>query len=161
MPIREARLAPLSETVNRVIGKGVSFPLTFSSRGRSRQVDIEGGLAKINQSIHMILGTRPGERCFLPEYGSRLPELVFEPEDNVLYDLLYIYTVEALERWEKRIKIDTVTILDSNAMVEAFKVDNHVVGIQIDYTVLTQHVPGSYVHPFQLGALPLSETVQR
>lgn len=158
MPLKEAQIYPLSESVRRVIGKGISFPFTFSARGKSRQVDLGAGVEKINQSIHMILSTRPGERMYLPEYGSHLPDLVFEPEDQILYDSLYEYTVDALDRWEKRIRVENVTIMGSEYLSKHYGTDNSFVGIQIDYVILSGHVQGSYVFPFQMGAIPLEET---
>lgn len=160
MAIPIPTVGPLSETVKRVIGSGVSFPFAFSSRGRSRQLSLERGIEKIHQSIHMILATRPGERIYLPEFGSKLPDLVFEPEDEILYDQLFLYTVEALNRWEKRISVDQIYILDSNKMFEAFSVE-HTIGIQIEYSVRGSHVKGSYVFPFEFGAMPLADTVTR
>lgn len=154
MPIREYKPRPASDTVLRVIGKGLSYPFTFSSRGKSKQLSVEGGVERVNQAIHQILSTRPGERMMLPRFGSRLPELVFEPEDELLYDLLYLHTVEALQEWEKRIEINNVLIIPSEQMV-----NNNTVGIMIEYSIRGSHVRGSYVYPFQLGAMPFDETI--
>jgi phage baseplate assembly protein W len=181
MPAREQQPYPLPEKLTKIIGQGISFPFSFSSRGRSRQLDVRSGSAKINQSIHLILGTRIGERMMVPAFGSRLPDLIFEPEDDILYDLLYLHTVEALRRWEPRIRIVGVTIIASNSMKTHFgspdawnslapeaarenaRIVNaplgHTVGIQIDYEILTSHQISSYVYPFRLGAMPLVDSL--
>lgn len=87
----------------------------------------------------------------LPEYGSRLPYLVFEPDDEILHVLLKTETADALRRWEKRITITGVSTEDDP--------DRNTVGIEIDYVINLTHSIGSYVYPFQKGALPLSQTV--
>ena len=61
------------------LGIGVQFPFGFTVSGG---VAVSDGTppehAHIHESIHQILSTRPGERFMLPEFGSRLPELVFQ-----------------------------------------------------------------------------------
>ncbi len=74
-----------------------------------------GGLAvnstpahSIAQSIKMILTTTPGERVMRPEYGSRLQELVFQPNDATTAGLAIQYVKEAITRWEPRIRVEYV-----------------------------------------------------
>lgn len=64
----------------------------------------------IKSSIRMILTTRLGERVMLPEFGSRLYELVFEPMDDSLKALARTFVIEALQRWEPRITLQNVTM---------------------------------------------------
>lgn len=128
----------------KVIGVGPAFPWAFSGVGSIKTVTTANGIDKINQSIHLILTTRPGDRIMVPEFGSRLPDLVFEPNDQVLQDLLYIYTVEALRRWERRIRITQVTFPTTDSDIE-----NGIVRIRIVYTVLQTNQQGSFVFPFQ------------
>ena len=63
----------------------MSFPFKFSEAGRVNSVSVSKGVQKVNQSIHSIVTTRKGERIFMPEFGSNLRLLVFEP----LYCFLY------------------------------------------------------------------------
>ena len=83
-----------------------------------------------------------------PEFGSRVPELVFEPNDEILKKLLNFYTVEALKRWEKRIDIISVVLLDN------YQNDKSTVGVHIEYTIHNSHVKGSYVFPFVREGMP-------
>lgn len=64
--------------------------------------------ASIAQSIKMILATTPGERVMRPEYGSRLQELVFQPNDPTTAGLAIQYVKEAISRWEPRIRVEYV-----------------------------------------------------
>ena len=62
----------------------------------------------IVQSIAMILSTTPGERVLRPQYGSRLHELVYLPNDAATSGLAMQYVREAIGRWEPRVLLDEV-----------------------------------------------------
>ena len=61
------------------LGRGVRFPFQFNVIGAtdtSMTVGVSEKYDHINESIRQILGTSPGERVMLPEFGSRLRELL-------------------------------------------------------------------------------------
>lgn len=154
MPISEAeRRANQTVEINlrEVIGQGIDFPLRFISGAKVGSIEQSNAGERINDSIHLILATRPGERPFNPEFGSRLPHLVFEPNDAALQNLLRFYTEDALRRWEKRIEILSVTLLDE------YNEDRNTIGIYIEYTIRNSHVAGSYVYPFVFGGMPTND----
>lgn len=64
----------------------------------------------IRSSIRMILHTRIGERIMLPEFGSRLHELAFEPMDDILRQLARTFVIDAITRWEPRVTLREVKI---------------------------------------------------
>ena len=68
-------------------------------------------LADIKQSIKDILLTPLGSRVMLPGYGSRLFELIDRKVDDEFRADLACYVIEAVERWEKRAKIDEVKLI--------------------------------------------------
>lgn len=83
---------------------------TLQIQGRSKMkylVDIE-------ESIKDILQTPLGSRVMLPEYGSRLYELIDKKIDDEFRANLSWYVIEAVEKWEKRIKIDEVKLVSLN-----------------------------------------------
>ena len=66
------------------------------------------GDSHLIQSIHDLLTTPLGSRVMLPDYGSRLPDLVDQPQ-NALFEVdLYAATAEALAKWEPRFKLARV-----------------------------------------------------
>jgi phage baseplate assembly protein W len=148
MPVDEEQLIvrnTISNSMADVIGKGISFPLRYAP-GNTLTMSSAGN--RIRESIHLILSTRIGERMFNPEFGSRLPELVFEPNDVLLQNLLNFYTVEALKRWEKRIELTRVSLIlnyDNNP---------HLIGVHIEYNIRNSHINGSYVYPFVREGMP-------
>ena len=64
----------------------------------------------INNSIRNILTTQKGSLEGMPEFGSRLNELVFSQIDHITIDLMKNLIQEALHQWEDRIIISDIVI---------------------------------------------------
>jgi phage baseplate assembly protein W len=95
------------------LGRGWSFPFGFDAGS--------GGVASsefernIQESISVILGTRPGERQMLPEFGCRIHELMFSPNTRATATLVAHHVGNALERFEPRIEVTKVDAWPSGA----------------------------------------------
>lgn len=138
MPTNLAHTYQVSDYQLNLIGTGLRAPDSFNTV--NGKVRYNTGVERINQSINHILGTRLGERFFVPEFGCRIYELIFEPNDDILRDLLIIYIKEALTRWEPRIKVlevDPVVIEGGNE-----------VPIHITYNLINTNITYNYVYPF-------------
>jgi Bacteriophage baseplate protein W len=83
--------------------RGPAFP--FRIDPLSGSVQLASGDEKIRQNVRLILGTRLGERPMLRDFGTQLPALVQEPNDDVLVELARDHSTKALLRWEPRIYI--------------------------------------------------------
>lgn len=68
-------------------------------------------LASIEESIKDILLTPLGSRVMLPDYGSRIFELIDRKVDDEFRADLACYVIEAVEKWETRVKIDEVKLI--------------------------------------------------
>lgn len=79
-------------------------------------------LASINESIKDILLTPLGSRVMLPDHGSRLFELIDRRVDDSFRADLACYVIEAVEKWEKRIKIDEVRLISLENHALKFKI---------------------------------------
>lgn len=66
------------------------------------------GIAHLQQSVRDILTTRIGTRCMRREYGSRVPDLVDNPINELLKVELFSAVAEALAKWEPRFRLDRV-----------------------------------------------------
>ena len=96
------------------------------------KIDIE----LINESISRILNTKAwnpsndtgGERWAELDFGSRLSEIPFEPNDMTTVSLTKQYIIEALGRWEPRITIIDVLVQQD--------IDNHKIMATIFYAVV-------------------------
>ena len=64
-------------------------------------VDIDA----VNGSIENILNTTPGERFFLPEFGSNLLDLIHEPINEETSELILDRVSLAIEQWEHRVRL--------------------------------------------------------
>ena len=126
------------------LGKGLAFPL--SADWRSGGLKASEGKEHIEQSIQQILWTRPGERLNRPEFGSRLHELVFEPNDDVLKALIRHYVLEAIERWEKRVVLESVEFEDG---IES----GHRFLVRLRYIFAKKQIKGSLSFPVIRGQL--------
>lgn len=80
----------------------------------------------IRSSIFTILSTRKGERVFLPEFGSALYSLVFEPNDAVTRKLVKQAVTEDVNRWEKRVRVRDVRMTSVD----------HDITVYIEYEIL-------------------------
>jgi hypothetical protein len=127
------------------LGKGLKFPFRFQERSGGAQISATTSAehAHIHESILQILGTRPGERFMRPNFGSRIKDLVFEPNDEVLKGLLRHWIVDAIRRWEKRVVVTDVSFDDSDT-----NKDQHVLFARIAYRVIQSQVEGNLVYPF-------------
>lgn len=88
-------------TVNYV-GKGLTFPIELDSKGSPV---LKTGFELINSSIKIILSWPFLQRIFLSEFGSRLEDLLEEPNDELMKSLVKNFVYEALTKWETRIDI--------------------------------------------------------
>jgi len=83
------------------LGKGLAFPLRVSNRGT---LAMSEGERSIEESVRIVLGTAPGERVMRPEFGCRVHELIFHPNNHSTASLAAFYATEALVKWEPRIR---------------------------------------------------------
>ena len=91
-------------------------------------------LASIEESIKDILLTPLGSRVMLPDYGSRLFELIDRKLDDEFRADLACYVIEAVEKWEPRVKIDEVKLISLKDHRLNFKViltSGNEIGIEI------------------------------
>ncbi|WP_276951064.1 GPW/gp25 family protein [Helicobacter rodentium] len=66
--------------------------------------------ASLEESLKRILETPLGSRVMLPEFGSKLYLLTDRRmDDNFKLDF-YRYVAEAIEKWEKRVKLERVAL---------------------------------------------------
>lgn len=118
------------------LGKTIKFPIVINQYGRPDTVE---GVETIPQSIEMILKTPKRSRYFLPQYGSDLDLLMFMPNDDILRSLIFTTIFEALDTWEKRIKVLDITF----KFVTEFQLDCH-----IEYQILKSNEVASFIYPF-------------
>jgi phage baseplate assembly protein W len=69
-----------------------------------------GGFDHLRQSVVDILTTPKGSRVMRRDYGSNLPRLVDRPVNQSLIAALRAETVDALAKWEPRLRCERVQL---------------------------------------------------
>lgn len=120
------------------IGAGWAFPLRTDRTGSIALVQNQ---REIEESIHLILATSPGERPMRPEFGCAVHDYVFAPADAATAgDISYAVRV-ALDRWEPRIDVE-------NILVHFDRADEGMLLIDVQYTIRGTNDPRNLVFPF-------------
>lgn len=118
----------------KYLGQAVRYPVTLVS-GRPL---LAAGKDAVEQALIVLLNTPVGTRFFLPEYGSRTNELIFEINDEVLESLLDAFIFEAINNWEKRVKCLSVD----------FERGDDYINCTVTYKILASNEINSFIYPF-------------
>jgi phage baseplate assembly protein W len=87
---------------------GTPYPITKNTMGYFRtQTD----LATIKSDLLILLLTNPGERVFLPDYGTPLKRLVFEQNDSILEQEVKNTIINSINKWEPRITVQSIEVV--------------------------------------------------
>jgi hypothetical protein len=94
-------------------GRGLIHPFR---RNRTSDFQNEFGPKLIKSAVSQILGTvaateiAQGEVPWRPNFGSAIHLLKHQPQNETLQNLARIHVVEAIQRWEPRVKITDVRV---------------------------------------------------
>lgn len=123
-----------------ILGTGWRFPLRPNARGgfawSSAEQDIE-------ESIWIILGTSPGERQMLPQFGCGIHRYVFAPNSPNTRGSIAEDVRASLSTWEPRIDLTDIR-------VDATPDDPARLFVRIDYRVRRTNTFHNLVYPFYL-----------
>ena len=130
---------------------GISFPFVDSFTGRYLDVtnSTEGEIRA--NLVHLLL-TRKGSRYFLPDFGTRLYEFIFEPLDGPTFSDIQSEIRDTVRTYMPNLQITNVTVEPGSAGLEnkgytvnqygerEFSVPNisqleHTAKIKIDYRI--------------------------
>jgi uncharacterized protein len=125
---------------SEIIGRGWTFPPKIGAQGG---VSLTNERSEIDQAIHIILSTIPGQRVMRPNFGCHLYELVFQPNNARTASLAVRHVEEALLFWEPRIRL-----VDLEAGPDPDEPSRLL--ITIKYEVKATHDQRSLVFPFYL-----------
>ena len=97
------------------LGVGWRFPARINpatggwemtSDGPHHETSPEGQRLHIEGALRMLWGTRLGERAMRADYGTRIDDIPFEPNDRLgVVPLIRFFAVDAVEKWEQRINV--------------------------------------------------------
>lgn len=125
--------------VPNFLGTGWSFPPTFVRAART--VEMTSGEEDIQRSLRVLLATALGERVMLPDYGSNLEDLLFEPIDTGLQTLLFDRIRTAILTYEARIEVTEISL-------QTDQVTEGILLIEVAYRVRATNSRFNFVFPF-------------
>lgn len=127
------------DLVSRRIGFGLAWPMLPEDGRLPRAQD----LARIQQSLRMILATEPGERLMRPDFGCGLRRFLQQPNSGATRAQIEAAVREAIQQWEPRVALVELR-------VEADAQHASAVWIAIDYRLKLDGRRDSLVFPFLL-----------
>jgi phage baseplate assembly protein W len=122
------------------LGKGWRFPVSVNLTGGVSSSAFE---ENVRQSIFIILGTAPGERVMRPDFGCRIHDLMFAPNNDVTSVRAAYYCEEAIYKYEPR--IEEVEVHAKPNSVEPNRLD-----LLITYVIAGTNNKRNLVYPFYL-----------
>jgi len=122
------------------LGKGLRFPVSVNLNGGVSSSAYE---ENVRQSIFIVLGTAPGERINRPDFGCRIHDLMFAPNNDITAARAEVYCEEAIYKFEPR--VDQVTV---RALVNSDQPNR--LDIRIEYTIAGKNDRRNLVFPFYL-----------
>ena len=121
------------------VGTGWSFPPEFLMTSHS--VRLSEDRSEIEESLHILLSTLPGERVMQPKYGCDLTPLLFEPITTTLSTVIGDRVKTSIYYYEPRIEPIRVGVSAQNAQEGQFLVE-------IEYRIRANNTRHNFVFPF-------------
>jgi len=114
---------------------GAPYPIIKHPRGF---LHTQNGIDQVKSDLLVLLLTNPGERVMLPEYGTPLRELMFEPNDETIINLAKDMIAASIRMWEPRITISDITVtmglpIDDLNVNDPLEDMEHILGISISF----------------------------
>jgi phage baseplate assembly protein W len=100
---------------------GVAFPFNDSQVGKYLKLTDTSDDEIRSDLIHLLL-TRKGSRYFLPDFGTKLYEFIFDPLDNPTFNNIEADIRDACEKFIPNLKITDVKITAASSEEETFVV---------------------------------------
>lgn len=127
------------ELQNNFLGKGWSFPPTFSKQ--LKEVQMTEKMEDIEKSLQILLTTTLGERLMQPRYGCNMEDLLFESLDTTTKTIIIDRIKTAILFFEPRIDAKKIDLDTSNELEGE-------VTVRIEYLVPATNSRFNFVFPF-------------
>jgi phage baseplate assembly protein W len=96
---------------------GINFPFRDSLKGDYLELtELQSQEVKANL-IHLLL-TRKGSRYYLPEFGTRIYEFLFEPFDGLTFDAIQSDIRDAIEQFMPNLLVNELSITPADPQEE-------------------------------------------
>lgn len=123
-------------------GTGWRFPIV----PRAGSLGWSDGDEGVGESLWLLLKTAAGERVMRPDFGTTVPDLVFEPGSDQNLFAVEQAVRDAVVRWEPRVEILDVTVTGAVEIV-----------VTLRYRVLRTNTERSMTFPFDQATVRVVE----
>jgi phage baseplate assembly protein W len=123
------------------LGTGWAFPVGFNLALST--VNMASEVEDIEQSLTILLNTRPGERVMRPDYGCALDDLMFEPLNEGIFTYIKDLISNAILYYEPRVNLQNIEIVTDPAMIQEGRVL-----IELDIVVRSTNGRFNYVYDY-------------
>lgn len=124
---------------------GINFPFRNSFNGKYLDLSDNSDEEVRTDLIHLLL-TRKGARYFLPDFGTRLYEYIFEPLDGPTFTDIEAEIKDSVEKFIPNLIINSISIFDAsqelgaNENVNTYNLPGrseleYTAKVRIDYTI--------------------------
>jgi len=97
---------------------GIKFPFNDSFRGDYLQLT-EFEAEQIRSDLIHLLLTRKGSRYYLPEFGTRLYEFIFEPNDGLTFQAIESDIRDSINQFLPNLLVNQITIEPAEQSMES------------------------------------------
>ena len=91
---------------------GIDFPFRDSLEGKFLKLTSNPERESRADLIHLLL-TRRGSRYFLPDFGTRLYQFIFDQNDNVTFGLIESEIREVVKKYIPNLELTTINIMSA------------------------------------------------
>jgi phage baseplate assembly protein W len=95
--------------------KGTPYPIVQHPRGL---LSTRLGANLIKSDVLMLLLTNPSERVMLPEFGTPLKDLFFQPNDEATWTAAREMIIQSINSWEPRVVVSKIEVTTSTEELE-------------------------------------------
>ena len=106
---------------------GLKFPFNDSSRGDFLELTEFQSEQIRSDLIHLLL-TRKGSRYYLPEFGTRLYEFIFEPNDGLTFQDIESDIRDSIGQFMPNLLVNQITIEPADQSVEVNSINERSLG---------------------------------
>ena len=124
------------------LGTGWGFPPSFSPS--SNAITMVSGKEDIDQSLTILLSTKPNERLMHPDYGCSIHAIVFETLEEVTLTRIRDAVSQAVLLFEPRIDLEKIEFDRSEA-------ERGLLRILLSYRIRETNSRSNLVFPFYLN----------
>lgn len=112
---------------------GISFPFQDSTEGKFLKLT-DTPRNEIKSSLIHLLLTRKGSRYFLPDFGTRLHEFLFEQKDETTKIKIQQEINQSVKKYLPQVQINNIDLLTTD---DINLIDEYTIKVRIDYTIMS------------------------